>query len=472
MWELIRANQRRSAILISCMVALLLTLGWFVGEAILPGGGKFGVLVALGVWFIQLLVYFTAAESILLNTADAREIKHEDSPRLFNIVDEMRIASGLGAMPRVFLIDDPRPNAFAVGRKPASSAVAVTTGLMQRLNRDELQGVIGHEVGHLKNGDVKFMTLAAVMVGSIVMLADGASRMMRGMGRGSSRSRSRSGGSGGGQAQLIILLVAIVLMILAPILAQILYFACSRKREYLADASSALYTRYPAGLASALQKIAGSQDGAGFATKVTAPMFIVNPLQAANGDSASVFSTHPPTSERVRILRGMAGAALGDYEAAYRQAKGGSVLMSAGLVQSAAHEDIRESSAESGEGFAVGEVRSIMRRLDGYITVNCPCGLRTNVPMEHEGNEIHCVRCGRTLPLPTAEESESSPASEAGSLQGNAAQPPSVYVRHTNGWESFRCPCGRTLQLSPSFAAPQLSCTACGRKITVLQSAA
>src|ERR1051325_4057373 len=187
MWEIIQANRRRSMVLIGTMIGVLLLLGYLGGEAIAPGAGPIGLLVALVLWLVQMLVYFTAAESILLGSAQAVELNSEDCPRLYHVIEEMKIASGLPFMPRIFLIDDPAPNAFAVGRKPATSAVAVTSGLLHRLNRDELQGVIGHEIGHLKNQDARFMTLAAVLLGSIIRLADLFTRSMRGWGRGSSR---------------------------------------------------------------------------------------------------------------------------------------------------------------------------------------------------------------------------------------------------------------------------------------------
>ncbi len=255
MWEQIQANRRRSAVLITGMAVILLLIGFSGGELIAPDAGVFGLLLALLIWGGMMLAYFTSAESILMSSANARELQKEDSPQLFNIVDEMRLASGLGFMPRIYLIDDPAPNAFAIGRKPETSSITVTTGLMYRLNRDELQGVIAHEMGHLKNRDVQFMTLAAVMLGSIVILSEIVRRSLWYGGRGRSRSSSRSGSDGGGQAQIIILIVGLLFAILGPIMAQLLYFACSRKREYLADASGAQFTRYPEGLASALEKI-------------------------------------------------------------------------------------------------------------------------------------------------------------------------------------------------------------------------
>ena len=173
MWEQIRANRRRSFILIWGMFLILAVLGWGLGAGIGgPQYGPIGVMVAAGIFLVQLLIYMAGAESVLLAGTGARELTRDDSPRLFNIVEEMKIASGLEHMPRIYLIDDPAPNAFAIGRKPEKAAIGVTSGLMYRLNRDELQGVIAHEIGHIKNMDVQFITLAAVTFGTIVIMAD------------------------------------------------------------------------------------------------------------------------------------------------------------------------------------------------------------------------------------------------------------------------------------------------------------
>ena len=198
--------------------------------------------MALVIWLIMALVALIGGDSVLLHTAGAYHIDKEDAPRHLNVVEEMTIASSLGSMPRVYIIEDDAPNAFAVGRNPEKAAVAVTSGLLKRLTRDELQGVVAHEIGHIRNLDVRFMTLAAVMVGSIVLLSEVFMHYLWfGGGR---RSSSRKGG---GQAQIILLVVGILAAILAPIVARMLYFACSRRREYLADASAAQFTRFPDG---------------------------------------------------------------------------------------------------------------------------------------------------------------------------------------------------------------------------------
>ena len=307
MWEAISANQRRSALLIASLAALLAIMGMAIGFLM---GGKpqtayFGAFVGLCIWGVLLLVNLMGGESVLLASANAREVAHDDAPQLYNVVEEMRIAAALPAMPRVFIIDTPVPNAFAVGLNPERACVAVTAGLLERLSRDELQGVIAHELGHISNRDTLFMTLAGVTLGAIVLLADAGMRMMFWGGGG--RRRSSSSGKGGGGAA-ILMIAALVLAILAPLVARLLYFACSRQREYLADASAAQFTRYPAGLAHALRKIALQQDPQKIpVNRVVAPMYAINPLAAAG--SFSVFGTHPPTEERIRRLLEMQGAA-------------------------------------------------------------------------------------------------------------------------------------------------------------------
>jgi len=469
MWEQIVANRRRSAVLIIGMAVILILIGFAGGEVIAPNAGAFGLLLALVIWGGMMLAYFTSAEDILMYGASARELKREDSPQLFNVVDEMRLASGLGFMPRIYLIDDPAPNAFAVGRKPETSSITVTTGLLYRLNRDELQGVIAHEIGHLKNRDVQFMTLAAVMLGTIVILSEIVTRSLWYGGRGRSRSDSR----GGGQAQIIIIVVGLLFVILGPIMAQLLYFACSRKREYLADASGAQFTRYPEGLASALEKISQAHVPLSFASKATAPMFIVNPLSAAAGDEPdSVFASHPPTKERIRILRSMTGASFTDYDAAYRRAKGGSVIGTQTL-QAAPQEAIRAPSTQ-GPIQTRQDSHDIARRSAGYLRLSCNCGLEISVPEGYEQDTIRCFRCGSVLPIPSA--TSAPPPTSAQSLPPvlpvniPPVIPPAAMQFHrtkSDGWESFRCACGRTIQLSPAFDASQIHCDSCGRTIDV-----
>ncbi len=334
MWEQIRSNQIRSVVLVIGMGVMLVLLGYFLGLYFFDSAVA-GLAVALVIWAIMSLVGYFQGDSLLLTMAKAKKIGPNDHPRLYNIVEEMKIASGLEYMPEVYIIEDTALNAFATGRDPKKSAVAITTGLLEKLNRDELQGVIAHEMSHVKNRDVLLMAMCSILLGTIVILAWYGSRIMIFGGTGGSRRSSSGRSGGGGAAQLIILAAALVFMILAPIVAQLIYLAISRKREYLADASAALYTRYPEGLASALEKLGASTGQLQSANQATAPMYIVNPFRKKGMKASDLSSTHPPISERVRILRAMSGASFGDYDQAYRQVHGGKGVIPATAVGAA-----------------------------------------------------------------------------------------------------------------------------------------
>jgi heat shock protein HtpX len=394
MWEQIRSNQTRSTVLVIGMGIILLLIGYLLGVVFFDNAIG-GLIIAFIVWGIMSLIGYFQGDSILLGMARARKISHDDHPRLYNIVEEMKIASGLEKVPDIYIIDDPAPNAFAVGRNPDKAAVAITSGLLQKLNRDELQGVIGHEIGHIKNRDVLLMAISAVLLGTIVILAWYASRFMLFGGMG----RSRRSSSSGGGAQLIILVVAIVLMILAPIMAQLIYFAISRKREYMADASSALYTRYPEGLASALEKIAASTSQLKSANQATAPMYIMNPFRKEGRAATDLTSTHPPISERIRILRSMAGASLADYEQVYQKVHGTSkgVLPASALALSHPA-SLRAAETEAAQEDRTERARStsdLMWRLGNYKTITCDCGTKLRVPPKFKEPTVRCPHCGR-----------------------------------------------------------------------------
>jgi heat shock protein HtpX len=496
MWEAIASNRRRSALLIGVMGMVLVGLGYLIGAALDPmggvlggferalvppggapsrtvfsDGGLIGAFAALVLWLVLIAVAYAGGDHVLLASARARQIAKEDAPQLWNVVEEMTIAAGLGSLPAVYIIDDDSPNAFAVGRKQEKAAVAVTSGLLSRLNRDELQGVVAHEIAHIKNRDVLFMTFAAVMVGAIVILSDFFLRYMwYGGGRRSSSKR-------GGQGQAVVLLVALLVALLAPLFARLLYFACSRRREYLADASGARFTRYPEGLASALEKIAGRRQHPQQVNRALAPLYIVNPLQAHG--AAGLFSTHPPTEKRVQILRAMAGgASYLDYEAAYKKVEGGAerLIGVKTLAQAERRVPLREPSAEPESKQQVAErakdVTNLIDRLGGYLALACACGVGIKVPPDFRREAVPCPRCGRINQVPAARpaaEGRSAPLSREASLP----EPPLVYRRRVQkGWESFKCACGRAIQLSPSLQASRLRCSRCRREIDILPAEA
>jgi len=393
MWEQIRANQRRSAFIVVFMGGLLVAVGYFLGLYFFdsPLGG---IVLAIVVWAVMYLVAFSRGDSILLGLANARKVRKEDFPRLYNIVEEMTIASGLPKMPEVYVIDDPGLNAFATGRNPEKASVAVTTGLLQKLNRDELQGVIAHEIGHVKNRDTFLMAIGGIMLGAIVILAYYASRVMfyGGMARG-----RRSVAGGGGSGQLIIIIVGLALLILAPLAARLLYFSLSRKREYLADASSALYTRYPEGLASALEKISGSTTQVKSANNATAPMYIVNPFRKAKRAASDLTSTHPSTADRIRVLRAMGGASYRDYQAAFKEAHRGQGVLPSSAVQQVETLSLRgpeEAAASAAPVMGAREVSDAMWKSSGYRTIKCECGGTLRIPPGMDASQVRCPRCG------------------------------------------------------------------------------
>jgi heat shock protein HtpX len=400
MWAQARSNRIRSITLVIGMGVILFLLGYFLGLSFLDSGVT-GLAIAGAIWIVLNLVAYFQGDGILLGLSRARKISRDDHPRLYNIVEEMKIASGLEKMPDIYIIDDPALNAFATGRDPNRASVAVTSGLLQRLNRDELQGVIGHEMAHVNNRDVLLMTICGILLGSIVILAWYVSRFMIFGGMAGGR---RGSSSGGGQAQLIILAVAIVFMILAPIFAQLIYFAISRKREYLADASSALYTRYPEGLASALEKIGGSTTQLKSANKATAPMYIINPFRNKGMAASDITSTHPPISERVRILRSMAGASFTNYDQAYQQVHGArkgvipaSAVATVGAVSLRTAET--KAEAEPDEAHRARETSNLLWNMNKYRTITCDCGTKLRLPPKFKGTKVKCPHCGRIHPV-------------------------------------------------------------------------
>jgi heat shock protein HtpX len=395
MFAVIRANQQKSAALIVLMGLILAATGYAFGFLLDPSLAGVGMAITIGLWTILLAVSLGSGEAMLLKQAGARELQRAELPRLFNVVEEMQLASGLTHLPRIYLIDSPAPNAFAVGRTEQRAAVAVTTGLMARLNRDELQGVIAHELAHIRNRDTLFMTLAATTMGAIIMLADFYVRGVR-----YSNMRSRRTSSRNGKGTAVVALAALALAILAPLLARLLYFACSRRREYLADACAAQFTRYPEGLASALQKIAGQPAGDEPASRVLAPLYIANP-QAAHGASG-LFSTHPPMADRVRVLRAMAGgSSLAAYEQAYRSLHGNHGVVGANLAASQ-EAGLRAAQPEPEPpplGPAWREARGALHSSDGLQVVDCACGVRLRVPPGLNQSSLLCPRCGHVHPL-------------------------------------------------------------------------
>jgi heat shock protein HtpX len=298
--ERIAVNRRNSLFLIAGFLAFVAVFGYVIGWAWIgdPVGAVFGLVLAFVVGTVSGLATYYGGDRMVLAASRAREITHDDAPVLFNVVEEMALAAGL-PMPKVYIIEDSAPNAFATGRDPEHASVAVTSGLLEKLDRDELQGVIAHEMSHVGNFDIRYAMLVGVLVGTTVLISD---FFLRGLWFGGG---SRGRGGGGGYIQLIMLVIAIVLAILAPFFARLLQLSISRQREYLADATAVQLTRNPKGLADALQEISGDREVLEAANRATAHLYIVNPVKRFEKRSKGLFSTHPPIEKRIEILRQM-----------------------------------------------------------------------------------------------------------------------------------------------------------------------
>ena len=304
-YQQVSANRRNSILLALVVVVLLCALGFSVGYA-LSGyveGGIGATTIALILGILLSVASFVAGDKLVLAASGAREIKAEEAPQLFNVVQEIAIAANI-PMPRVHIINDTAPNAFATGRDPKHASIAITSGLLEKLNREELQGVIAHELSHVRNLDIRFSLIVGVLVGSIALLADFFLRFTFWGGTG---RRSRGYRDGGGGLQIVFMIVAFVLAILAPIAARLVQLAVSRQREYLADASAVELTRNPYGLQGALAKIATDQEVLEVANRATQHLYFANPIKKFEARSSGLFSTHPPIIDRINRLRQLSG---------------------------------------------------------------------------------------------------------------------------------------------------------------------
>ncbi len=319
-YDQISANRRNSILLALFVVLLLGALGFSIGYALT--GSATGALATTGIaviiGLVMALASYYAGDRLVLAVSGAKEVDAVSAPQLMNVVREMTLAANL-PMPKVYSIDDSAPNAFATGRDPKHASIAVTTGLVEKLDREELQGVIGHELSHVRNFDIRFSLIVGVLVGSIALLSDFFLRFtFWGGGRRSSRDRD-----GGGGLQVVMLIVAFVLAIIAPFIARMVQLAVSRQREYLADSSAVELTRNPYGLERALAKISADKEVLEVANRATQHLYFTNPIKKFEQRASGLFSTHPPIVERINRLRDLTGerplgpqdvAALGELE--------------------------------------------------------------------------------------------------------------------------------------------------------------
>lgn len=295
MYSQIDSNKRKTRILIAIFLAFIIAIGYFLSFYSEMGYGT--VVIAVIFSSITSIVSYYHSDKLALRSTGAKEITQKDNPYVYRMVENLCMSVGM-PVPKVHIINSPALNAFATGRDPEHASIALTTGIIEALENEELEGVIAHELSHIKNYDIRVMTIVVVLVGTVALLSDFFFRF-RLFGGGDNR---RSSSSGGGQLGAVMAIVGFLLLILSPLIAELIKLAVSRKREYLADASGALMTRYPEGLARALEKIAASSTPLKTANSATAHLFISNPFKGSKLKSA--FSTHPPIADRIAKLRG------------------------------------------------------------------------------------------------------------------------------------------------------------------------
>ncbi len=481
MWELIALNRKKSIFVFFLMMVLLILMGAALGytvsfwiEASSPVNASIiGGIGAFFVWLILSFVSYTMGNDIVIRASRATQITRESYPRLYNIVEEIKIAAMLPAMPEIYIMNDDALNAFATGMHPEKSAIIVTSGLAEVLSRDELQGVVAHEMSHILNRDTAFLTFAGIMLGTITVMADIVLRGTFFASRNRRSKMSSKNNSGGGN--IIILLLIVVFAILAPFFAKIFYLSISRKREYLADATAVRLTRYPEGLASALEKISSSTTPVFAANTITAPMYIASPA-GSNIEKEDLGSTHPPIVNRIRILRALqngGGASYRDYQQAYSKyiEKGFANLIPESGLKENKPVIIRDASKED-KSFSQKKTKRDINDLfiadSGYVSIPCSCGLEIKAPAKFGVTDIQCPRCGKILTVPsiTAKINKAAEKEEKRSFSSDEVL--QYHRMHPGKWESVLCKCGAQLQLSPLFKSQYLVCKSCKRKIEII----
>jgi len=298
-YEQVDRNKRRSFLIMALFVVFVTFVIYILGQA----SGYGSSWVGMGLIFSGLMSFssYYWSDKIILGISGAKEASKKEFFNFYTVTENLCLATDL-PMPKLYVIDDSAPNAFATGRDPQHAVVCATTGLLDKLNRTELEGVIGHELSHVRNYDTRLMSVVAILVGLVALLGDWFLRSTRWGVRGRDRDRDE-GGLGG-----LVFILAIVMALLAPVIAQLIQLAISRRREFFADASSAMITKYPQGLISALRKISADREPLEAANRATAHLYIVNPLKGEEfkGWLASLFNTHPPVAERIKALEGLA----------------------------------------------------------------------------------------------------------------------------------------------------------------------
>ena len=514
--ELIRKNQRKSIYLLITSFVILLIVGFVLGSLfytyLAPRRGA--DYASSRIWFalifagfiglvelVQIYLIFNSKPRSLFKQLGLKEANQTQFSKLNNVIAEMSIAAGLGKVPEAYVIPSKAANAMAFGTSPETGAIAVTAGLLAICNRDELQGVVAHELSHLINKDSMLLEVCRSTLGMVIVLRDVMLRSLYwgSLGKGSYRTSNRSSGKGNSGLGLVLMIIGVIFAILAPILIQLIYFSLSREREYLADAVSARLTRYPAGLASALTKIAYSTATLEKIDKISAAAFIDQPYGDVVVTSKGT-RTHPPIWNRIKILRKMSGGAgYLDYRKAYEEvvnAKAG--FMPESVAASTTKLPLRMAELLVGEQSMVtseeemaaftGDVRTedVIRLTEDYGFIDCDCGLKIKIPSGYDKYEIKCPRCGRRHILAEnmqdtlaamLDETKGSGAAAAGIireiLEDNGEpdyrrEKEQTYVRDKRGWQEIQCKCGGKVQLSPTFIGKFISCRKCKRRINII----
>lgn len=296
MYQDIRKNKFKTAIIVGIFMAMISCIVYAI--CYLFGYSEYAMFFALVFSIISTIATYYNCDKIVLASVKARPATKEEDLQLTNILDDLMVASGVESKPRLYVIDSPQPNAFATGRNPENAIICVTKGLIDKLEYYELEGVVAHELAHIKNYDIRLSAVISVMVGFVIMLSDIFTRI-------SFRRSRRNNDDDNGGVQVIILVIGLIFLIISPIVSQLIQLAVSRRREFLADATAISFTRNPDGLISALRKISGDEEELETASNSTAYMYIVTPFKDKRKEKSSLFSTHPSTSERIEALQNL-----------------------------------------------------------------------------------------------------------------------------------------------------------------------
>ena len=474
-WELIEFNKRQTVFLFIILAVFLLILGFLIGYFIKGiTGGYWGILGGFVLWAIFATVSYFMSDQIILNITGVGIPDKETFKPLYNILEEVKLAAGLQITPDILVVDEQAVNAFTLGKKTEQSVIVLTSGLLSKLSRDEIQAVIAHEVAHILHKDNLLMTNAIALGWLIIFL----SAILRGNIFASSSDRRRSSSTGGGSIQLMLL--SLIFSILAPIITIIIIQTISKKRIYLADATAVRLTRYPAALISAMDKISESDVSYVNKNRMTAILFFDDPYT----DSFSLFKSHPPLLKRIRILQALNDSVnYYDYSMAFSKVTRKKRIMPLSLLKNTETLPIINAAVATTPLFSSNSTNKIMandiiRSMLNYTFIACDkCGMQFKLPEDFVKPLIKCPRCGNEIknPHPKVIESTKKEDDEIKIIKSDIitkevdGKKHYMYKRkNKNAWETFTCICGDSKQLSPFFTNKQFYCVNCGRKIELI----